>query len=371
MKENRLIIKNFGPIKHIDIPIRKINVLIGDQGTGKSTVAKVLACLISAEFLLLYKSTKFNLFEKYKLNNFLEKKTYIELQQNGVKITYDNKKFDVHVNNSANSEFLKFLNNYTKLINSIGSTDKNDFLLGFRKGLANFPNVSCYIPSERNIITSIGNSPFTFFNSIQISNYLLEYGEIYDNARKNYNQLNISEFGITFKHINSKDYLELNNKTILLDEAASGLQNIIPIYLILTNQKKDDVMLNIIEEPEISLFPPSQNKLVKHLVETSLIKGFDLLLTTHSPYVLTTLNNLIYAHKIGSIRGKGAKATKIIEKRYWLNPKDVSAYILNEKGEAEDLMDYEINQIKAERIDEISRVINKEFDELLNIEFST
>ena len=42
MKE-KLIIKNFGPIKSVDLDLGKITVLIGDQATGKSTVAKVLS----------------------------------------------------------------------------------------------------------------------------------------------------------------------------------------------------------------------------------------------------------------------------------------------------------------------------------------
>lgn len=42
MKE-KLIIKNFGPIKSIDLDLGKITVLIGEQASGKSTVAKVLA----------------------------------------------------------------------------------------------------------------------------------------------------------------------------------------------------------------------------------------------------------------------------------------------------------------------------------------
>lgn len=42
MKE-KLIIKNFGPIRHIDLDLSRFNVLIGEQATGKSTVAKVLA----------------------------------------------------------------------------------------------------------------------------------------------------------------------------------------------------------------------------------------------------------------------------------------------------------------------------------------
>ncbi|MEO7801731.1 MAG: AAA family ATPase, partial [Ginsengibacter sp.] len=46
MKE-KLIIKNFGPIKSVEIELRMFNVLIGDQGTGKSTIAKVLIAIQS------------------------------------------------------------------------------------------------------------------------------------------------------------------------------------------------------------------------------------------------------------------------------------------------------------------------------------
>ena len=39
----RLIVKNFGPIKEVDIDLKKINVFIGPQGSGKSTIAKIIS----------------------------------------------------------------------------------------------------------------------------------------------------------------------------------------------------------------------------------------------------------------------------------------------------------------------------------------
>ena len=41
----RLILKNFGPIPELDIELKKINLFIGEQGVGKSTIAKVLTCV--------------------------------------------------------------------------------------------------------------------------------------------------------------------------------------------------------------------------------------------------------------------------------------------------------------------------------------
>ena len=43
--EEKLIIRNFGPISGVELNLRRVNVLIGDPGTGKSTVAKVFKSL--------------------------------------------------------------------------------------------------------------------------------------------------------------------------------------------------------------------------------------------------------------------------------------------------------------------------------------
>ena len=55
----------------------------------------------------------------------------------------------------------------------------------------------------------------------------------------------------------------------------------------------------IIEEPESNLFPESQ-KLVIELISMIAGVGNAVLLTTHSPYVLGTVNNLLYADTVGN-----------------------------------------------------------------------
>ena len=39
----RLIIRNIGPIKDVDIELNKVNVFIGEQSSGKSTIAKFVS----------------------------------------------------------------------------------------------------------------------------------------------------------------------------------------------------------------------------------------------------------------------------------------------------------------------------------------
>ena len=92
-----------------------------------------------------------------------------------------------------------------------------------------------------------------------------------------------------------------------------------------------------------------------------------LILTTHSPYTLTVINNLIYAAKVGAKYPD--QVNSIIQKELWLPLENVSAYIL-QNGEASDIIDAELGEIKAELIDGISNVINNQYDQLLQLDDS-
>ena len=40
-----MIIRNFGPIENVEIKLKRINIFIGEQGVGKSTIAKLYSCM--------------------------------------------------------------------------------------------------------------------------------------------------------------------------------------------------------------------------------------------------------------------------------------------------------------------------------------
>ncbi len=48
----KFIVKNFGPIKHIEINIRKLIILIGPQASGKSIIAKLMTIFNDTEFIV-------------------------------------------------------------------------------------------------------------------------------------------------------------------------------------------------------------------------------------------------------------------------------------------------------------------------------
>ena len=62
----RLIVKSFGPVKDLDIIFKKVTLFIGDQGTGKSCVAKLFSMFKWTEKVLSQKNTRF-----HSLNNII------------------------------------------------------------------------------------------------------------------------------------------------------------------------------------------------------------------------------------------------------------------------------------------------------------
>ena len=61
---------------------------------------------------------------------------------------------------------------------------------------------------------------------------------------------------------------------------------------------------------------------------------------------------------------------QIIDKKYWINPDDVSAYMVLTDGTCEDILDREEGLIKAEKIDSVTNILNEQLSSLLNLQFS-
>jgi hypothetical protein len=120
----------------------------------------------------------------------------------------------------------------------------------------------------------------------------------------------------------------------------------------------------IIEEPESHLFPQTQKAMVD-LIALVANQGHSVLVTTHSPYVLGTLNNLLYA---ASFKGnkKRNQAAEVISDLLWIENGGFNAWFVKD-GRLEDCMDGDMNLIQNEKIDEISDVINQEYDRLFEL----
>lgn len=169
----------------------------------------------------------------------------------------------------------------------------------------------------------------------------------------------------TYRYSNGEEQIVLDDNTyVKLNFSSSGQQECVWILnLLFYYLLQQSHILFIIEEPESHLFPESQ-KYITELIALVSNNKHSIILTTHSPYVLGTLNNLLYAYNVPI--EKRNLAEEIIPSCCWLAPNTFSAYFAK-AGNVEDCMDYEINMIQNERIDEISKDINEEFDRLLEL----
>ncbi|WP_334090496.1 AAA family ATPase, partial [Helicobacter typhlonius] len=124
-----------------------------------------------------------------------------------------------------------------------------------------------------------------------------------------------------------------------------------------------------IEEPELSLFPNAQKRLIEYLVDLCFYlnpkKTIQVAFSTHSPYILSTLNCLLLAHQVGN---KTRVVESIIPSRFWLDIKRFDAFKIK-NGEVKSIIDKETKLILADEIDEVSEEIGEMFDSLLDLEY--
>lgn len=125
-----------------------------------------------------------------------------------------------------------------------------------------------------------------------------------------------------------------------------------------------------LEEPEANVFPATQYQLVQLFswLSSDPILDFSWVITTHSPYVLSSFNNLIEAGQIVRDHPElREEVAKIVSERYWIKDGDFKAYSIHD-GKLESILN-ESGFIEGNYLDQVSDVIEKEFDQLLRLEY--
>lgn len=159
-----------------------------------------------------------------------------------------------------------------------------------------------------------------------------------------------------------------DNNYVNITQASSGQQEILWILLILfdiiLNNKK---MFLVIEEPEAHIFPETQKQVMELIALAINITDSQILITTHSPYILTAVNLLIHS---ANIENKIRDEETIIDKDKRLDRNKVGAYMLTKNGQFthNSIIDEETGLIEAREIDSVSDIINQETDKLLDLE---
>ena len=382
-------IKNIGPIIEVsEIILKRINVFMGPQSSGKSTIAKIISfCtwvekdVATSQSLSEYQENKTYFKERlesfHKIKGYFNCNSYIHYKSDVVDIIWEDEKCSI-----------SWVNKYAYKRSKIA-----------------------YIPSERNMVI-LPEARKSEFGNTNIRSFLFDWFE----ARKKYsneNDLSVLNLGVNYYYVegSEEDHIRCkNNDTeydILLSNASSGLQSITPLivmieYLtkwiydedtisfdqderkqrvkrILAVEKvlkpyynKEDLPIGalqklvnsfnaklhekeekavkyfdnyntisnslfkttnsqfIIEEPEQNLFPETQRDLVYYFLRNCLNKeGNRLTLTTHSPYVLYALNNCMMAGLV-SDKMEANELSKLKCNQSKINPVDVSIYEIRE-----------------------------------------
>jgi predicted ATPase len=350
----KLIVKDFGVLKDIDIVLNKTNLFIGDNGSGKSVLAKLITIVTSFDE---YSDELLEQFKRFDID-FVEDDTVIEfidtsddeiiLSIINKKVKFAQKAIDSMKMMQEKKDTLDFFHNPNNL-------DTNSLLPKFF--------ASKYIPADRNLISLFNNFISNLITSnIPLPKTLLEFSAQYNSARNEIKELEL--LNMKFVSQNGKDKIYYDQDNYLpLENSSSGMQTALPLYLTIKyfNQKKYHSIL--VEEPEQNLYPKSQIETIKFIIENC---DNNIFLMTHSPYVLSILNILIFAYKASNTNETlKDKITKIIPISQQIDPDKFTAYLI-EDGKSINIKSKR-GLISENSIDEISDIIDDEFSRLMNI----
>lgn len=153
--------------------------------------------------------------------------------------------------------------------------------------------------------------------------------------------------------------------------SSSGQQEVLWIlmlaFVIILEKKKT---LVVIEEPEAHLFPIAQKDIVSLIALMVNATDSKVILTTHSPYILTSTNILLYSGKTegGHIR----EGRYVVPRSLRIAYNNFDAFKVEDSadGSLESLLDEESYLISTDYIDSVSAITNDELERLIEMEMS-
>jgi hypothetical protein len=261
------------------------------------------------------------------------------------------------------------------LINSIAERVRSD-------GALRLAHSSHYIPAGRSVYAFIGESIFTLIASgATLDPFIVEFGKLYERLRNaygiNWNEQNRITSLLSGNYVPNKpnDYIETTDgRRVPVNLCSSGQQEALPIAITLS-QIRDGLrgLSFVVEEPEAHLFPSTQRSMMHFLAATAKLNSkrgeTQFLITTHSPYILSAINNLMYAGKIANETTSKLKDIRgVIGDTEVIDPAHVTAYLMQENS-VRSIIDPSTGLIEGTLLDEVSGELAREFGKLMDIEF--
>lgn len=418
---HRLTLKNVGPIQDCQIDIAQFNVFTGAQASGKSTIAKsifffrtikddICDCIIKRTTLssasTLHKTVLKQLRNKFlqlfgtsrAMSNDLQMLYHYD-EDTYVKITLTlNEGTDYISPNYVYFDFSQnirvFLSQYNN-INPIEHVDLKNEISEKLNMLFCDEYETIFVPAGRSLITLLTNQLNYIFTSMdedqkrsldfctqKYVERILKIRPLFNNgiagfldskhlpdskrcvalSRKSIRLVNEILKG-RYIFTNGEERLVLkNDRYVKINYTSSGQQETVWIFNILLYQLINDTKTFIIlEEPEAHLYPDAQKKITE-LLSLFLSNENSLLITTHSPYILGTINNLIFAKELSKNWNK-ERVARIIDENKQVN--ECLTYFVENGSTKMCIGDDAL--IQNEVIDGASEAINDDFNALFSL----
>lgn len=375
-------------------------------------------CILQSNFYILYKNIDstitvsaedgvlkaelsdnyFEFINNYLTRSYLEESGFINRFYKQLKL------FEPEYEENKNSETLESMDirELLKFIDSDSQSTKIDTEHIFMNSIKTFfTNRSTlgknqiFIPSGRSFFSILESNIFSLLSSnSNIDPFVINFGALYENVKRIYFRKLFSSASQYYKRknitcsnlidilncdlqkIDGKEYIITDSAQIPVNKASSGQQEALPLVLIINylDNIRNDIGNYLgnsvyIEEPEAHLFPSSQKMIIENIMEVFNGRKKNknqFFITTHSPYVLSTMNNLILLNTL-----KEKIPNEILKKEFpniksAVSFNDISAYYIS-NGKSQNIKCEETETIYGEQLDEISNKISIEFDKLLNL----
>lgn len=430
-----LSIHNFGPIKEVEIKIKRLEILIGPQSSGKSTIAKLVYFFLHIRdevttFILelpeseQWQPSKKDLQKKlckrfveffgptpqpfdvsikfiYSKDHYVE--IYLDKQQHKyislnfspaiwkkiIKVLTDTLELKRNIPKKTG-----FIPSLGKLVSEQGLAVISEDVRNQCNNIFGFSKELFFIPAGRSLLSTLSDQ-MQYIHPHQLDFPMRKFVEAVNSTKalfdKSLDDLIIEKQALTSERLffsairkaqtfvkrilrGEYRYDKEGGKILIpsgvytkLSFASSGQQEVVWIllslfFLVLENSKA----LVFVEEPEAHLFPTAQKEIMDFIAFVLNELNCDFIITTHSPYLLSCVNNLLYAHDLGKVK-KMDKVKSVIPDDRWLSPKEVGGYYVD-NGIVESLINPESVALKVELLDTASGQINELFDKLLDIE---
>ena len=386
---NRIKIHNFGPVKDVDIELSKLMIFIGPQGSGKSTIAKLLTIFSDVLWwrMVSENDNPLSEFKKMGIDKYFSHDTTFDyIGVGGEHLFYKDSKFSISINDYSNERTNQWINELiastTENRLQMMGVDVKDYYTNksaeeYRKFMRTYLKMICYIPAERNLAAALSSSLANIIlSNTPLPNTLLEYISLFERAKNHYPTYDASFLGIKYNKDKGTDCISLtgyNEKSIPLEACSSGIQSALPMLMVMDYAREDNCFDTfIIEEPEQNLFPINQREIMNRLVSlTHKTNCRSVIINTHSPYLLSALNVSMLAAKLSNMGYDNETIDSIVSSQYRIDGSEVSAFALGDDTYCKSIIDDNTGLISVNYLDVVSDSISSDFNKLYQIYLKT